>query len=632
MLNTIRRGSKSFLAKILIGLLVIGFALFGVSEFVNQINPTEVARAGNTPVPANEFARIYERARTRTSQQIGRSLTPDEAAAFGLPDQVLAALLTDAFQVDAAHALGLDLGDDALAARVRSDPMFMDSRGTFNRQQFDYMLADNRFDEAEYLERERDEAAREMLVNGVVGGLSAPEPYVRAFNRFQNQRRVVEYVELTDATLPALEPPTDAELRTYFEENRDDFRAPEYRTMTTITLTAESIADPDAVTETEVQNAYNRDGAFGRPERRHVQQVVLPDSSATEQAAQQLNDGEEFSVILAQLERSFADVDLGFVTRDELVDPAVADAAFALEVGQAQAVAGRFGPVLVRVSEIEDSGKAPLEEVEDEIRIAVAAQKAARELRTVSDTIEDEFAGGASVAEVAERFGLVPLTTTVDQGGIDQDGNIVDMGPAASAVVTAFAMEQGEDPRRVRGANERVWVQLDSVIASRERDYEEVPDAVLAAYLSAREATRLGDKAEEALALIDGGQPVAEVAETIGGTPTTTPEFSRAEPAEGLPDGLAAAAFEGGLGHTGTVIVGPGRQVAFKVTEVLEPVYFDGAADLQPVVQTLNEGLANALLFGLVQAHQANVGADVNEPIFMALTGRGDDPRLHGMY
>ncbi|MEO1105020.1 MAG: SurA N-terminal domain-containing protein, partial [Pseudomonadota bacterium] len=119
MLNALRRGSKGPLAMILIGLLVISFAVWGISDFVNQVDPSEVARAGDTPVSAQEFARVYRRTVNAQSQRLGQGLTPQQAAAIGVPTQVLSQLITEALQVDAAHALGRDSGDDALAARIR---------------------------------------------------------------------------------------------------------------------------------------------------------------------------------------------------------------------------------------------------------------------------------------------------------------------------------------------------------------------------------------------------------------------------------------------------------------------------------------------------------------------------------
>ena len=83
---------------------------------------------------------------------------------------------------------------------------------------------------------------------------------------------------------------------------------------------------------------------------------MLDDMDAAQQAAQSINDGTDFAVVLGELNRTMADADLGMVERSGLVDPAVADAAFGLEAGKAAAVEGRFGPVLVRVGEIAPAG------------------------------------------------------------------------------------------------------------------------------------------------------------------------------------------------------------------------------------------------------------------------------------
>ncbi|MEM6762663.1 MAG: SurA N-terminal domain-containing protein, partial [Pseudomonadota bacterium] len=418
MLNALRRGSKGYLATILIGLLIISLAIFGISGFVNQIDPTEVARAGDTPVPAREFQRVYQRALGTTSQQMGRGLTPQEAQAVGLPTQVLSRLVTEAMQVDAAHDLGVDIGDEALAERIRNNPVFSAPNGEFDRIRFDQLLNDNQYTEAEFIELQRNAAAQEMFVNALVGGIAAPTAYLEAFNRFQNQTRRVSYFTLSDDMLGPIPDPTDAELRSYYDDHKSDFRAPEYRGFSTVTLSADALANPDEVSADAVERAYNVAGAYGSPERRRIQQIILDDKDVAEKAAEELNNGAAFSAVLLELGRTLADVDLGFVERSGLVDPAVADAAFNLDEKGAAAVDGRFGPVLVRVAEIQAEGKRPLDEVEGEIRAMLAQQDAAAEMREMFNSVEDAVAGGAPVAEIAERFSLPRATyDKVDETG-----------------------------------------------------------------------------------------------------------------------------------------------------------------------------------------------------------------------
>lgn len=622
MLNSLRRGAKSVFAKFLIALLVLSFGVWGIADFlVNRIDQTEVARAGDTSVSAAEFDRAWRIQSSRFSQQVGQQLTPDQARALGLPQSVLQSLLADALQIDAARALGVDVSDDALAERIRSDPRFS-SNGTFDRDLFDRFLANLNYSEGEFVELERDAAVQEMWVNSLIGGLQAPTPYLAALNRAANQTREVTYFTLTDDAVGPIEEPSEETLRGYYDDNTERFRSPERRTFSIVTLSPEALAEADAVSEDAVRRDYAAEGAYGNPERRDVQQVILKDADVAQKAADAIDEGYAFSAVLRQLGQKFADVDLGTVTKGEIYDRAVADAAFDLEPRKATVVDGRFGPTLLRVGEVTPSAKRPFEEVEPEIRQALALEEAVSQVRTLTDNVTDAIAGGARVAEVGERFDL-PVSTVdlVDRNGVDADGNAVDIPLAGEVVGAAFEAEAGSDAVPVEDGRTTVWVQTDTIEEAAVQPFEDVSGDVLLAWTEAQKAERLEALAAEASARLKGGTPIGEVAASYGVAPTATEPFTEANPPQGLPDVVATAAFEGPKGHVAAV-PGPGLvQLVLKVTDVSEPAFFEGAADLAPIQQRLDNGIANAMLFDLVTAWQSEVGATLNQPIIDRVIG-----------
>lgn len=620
MLNAMRRASKGFLAKLLIALLVLSFAVWGISDFVNQVDPTEVARAGDTPVSTNEFARLYQRELARIAQARGTGLTPDQAMAQGVPQQILQTLVTDALQVDAARKLGIDIGDERLAERIRNVPAFAGSDGEFDRALFDLILQENRYTEGEFIEVERERAVQELWVNGLLGGYSAPTPYLSAFNRFVNQTRQIAWFELTEDALGPIPSPSDEELRAFYEENTSLFRAPERRAFSYVTLSAEALAEPEAVSADAVRRFYERDGSFGEPERRRVQSVPFDDPVLARRTADALNEGTAFETALDELGKTFEDVDLGLVERGELVDPAVREAAFGLDEGGAAFVDGRFGPVVVRVSAVEEAARRPLEEVEDEIRRELALEEAQELVNDLYVNVEDAVAGGARVDEIAARFDL-PLreVAPVSERGVAADGAEVDV--PARVLATAFDVAPGDDAEPVRFGSATAWVQTREIVEAADRPFEEVAGEVLVEWTEARKTERLAERAEEAVASLETGVPVEDVAERFGEEATTSASFSRTEPPQDVPSQVFAAAFEGPQGHAGSVIVGPGRHIVFEVTQVSEPAFFEEAADLRPIRTTLDDSLANTLLIDFLNAWQAEVGATQNPTVINQIVG-----------
>jgi peptidyl-prolyl cis-trans isomerase D len=303
------------------------------------------------------------------------------------------------------------------------------------------------------------------------------------------------------------------------------------------------------------------------------------------------------------------------------VDPAVEEAAFSLDEGEAAFVDGRFGPLVVRVSEIDEAAKRPLAAVEDEIRRTLAIEEASGQVNDLYVSIEDAVAGGSRVDEIAERFDL-PLRTVeaVSRRGLDRSGGDVEGLPDA-VLSTAFEVAPGDDAEPVRVGDASVWVQTSDVIEAMDRPFPEVTGEVLVAWTEAQKVDRLADTAREALEAVEGGVPVADVAGRYGVEARTSEPFSRTEPAPDVPEQVLSAAFEGPEGHEGAVVVSPGRHVVFEVTSVSEPVFFEGLADLQPIRQSLNDQLASTLLFDVVNAWRAEVGATPNPTVINQIVG-----------
>ena len=629
MLTALRASARSWVAKILIGVLVLSFAVWGISDVFTGFGADQVAEAGDTPISAAQFQRNYQTLVQRMSQQMGRGITPTQARALGLPQQVLGDLVTEALLLDAAAEFGIGVSDETLARSIRDNEMFQGPTGAFDRFLFERVLAANDFTEEAFIEAERRVVARQQLADGLVGGLAAPETWLAAVNAFQNEERAVAFVRLTrDSVGPVADPAPD-ELAAWFEENRGRFRAPEYRAVSLLELSPETIADPAAVPADEVRRAYDASTAFGEPERRRVLQIVFSDDAAAGEAMARLQAGESIEAVVAALERAMADVDLGLVEASAIVDPAVREAAFAMAAGENRVVAGRFGPVLVRVAEVEPARKRPFETVEADIRRDLALDRAAREAVDLYDLVEDAFAGGSTVAEVGERFGItVRSVPPVDRTGLAPDGPARDHPGGTELLVEVFDTDVGVENAPIEsGRTSYVWYRVEDVIPARDRTLEEVEGEVIAAWTAARISTELDALAKRVADRLRAGETVAAVAASIpGATAEESGRFSRANPAGlgTLPEMATAAAFEGPEGHVADVVAEDGSHVVLAVTSVLQPAFFPGAADLAPIRNELNQAIGDTLLTSYVNALQRDRGVTLNQPLIDRIVGLGE--------
>ena len=123
-------------------MLVISFAIWGISgRMIGGFgSASHVIAAGGTTVSLNEYRLAYDRQLQIMSQQFGTALTREQAAAFGVDQQVLAQLVAGAVLDEQARKLGLGVSKDRIAQLAREEPAFKGPDGKFDRQQFEQAL------------------------------------------------------------------------------------------------------------------------------------------------------------------------------------------------------------------------------------------------------------------------------------------------------------------------------------------------------------------------------------------------------------------------------------------------------------------------------------------------------------
>ncbi|HUG61360.1 MAG TPA: SurA N-terminal domain-containing protein [Methylomirabilota bacterium] len=625
MLDALRRGATTWVAKILLGLLIASFAVWGVADVFRLGGGAVIAEVGDTEIEATAFQRAYTRQLQAMSRQMGQPVDRDFAVALGLPQQVLGQLMSDATLTAAARDMGLGVSDEALAREIADDPNLRPpGAGSFDRGYFTRLLRENGMTEADYIADRRLFSIRSQLTEALIGGLTPPPAYVELFDRYRSETRSIEYVVLETGAAGAVPVPTESDLTTWFEANKGDFQAPEYRDVSVLAVTPETMADPTTVDDAAARAEYDRTiAAFTTPERRRVRQVLFPTAEEARAAAERIANGVSLDAVIADRGLSLDDVDLGMITREEIVDPAIADVAFSVEAGVvSEPIEARFGGALIEVTEIEAEIRKPFEEVKDEVKRTMAARDADRLVADTYDEIEDARAGGATLAEIAQRFSLPLITVKTDVTGLDTRGDVIASIPQSADVLrAAFSSEEGDETDPVRAGGGFVWFSLDGVTPAQDRPMSEVRADVVAAWTAEQVSDQLADKAEELAEAVRRGGDFAALAATAGMEIRTAADLTRASQAADFgPVGLEAV-FEGPSGHVAAVDGHGETQVVLKVTDVTVPPFFPEAADSTQIAGQLRGQIGESLLTQYIDETQKALGTSINQQVLQTAIG-----------
>jgi peptidyl-prolyl cis-trans isomerase D len=629
MLESIRNAAQGVVGKaimtIVMGLIIVSFVIWGVGDMLRGFTSSTVATVGSEKISEQDFRYAYQRTLQQYQRRLRQPFTNEQARAIGLDREVLQRLLSEAAIDDETRKLGLNVSDEALRAMIVSNPNFQSKSGAFDPQLFVSALRDNDMNERMFVQDLRKSALRQFIVAALTAGIAAPKAAVKAEADTQGQTRAIDYFILPGSAAGALPAPSDEALKSFFNDRKAMYRAPEYRAMDVVSLEPQTLANPAEVSDADAQAAYDRvagkDPRYGSPEKRDLQQILFPNEAEADAAAAKIKGGASFDDIVKERNLKPEDVDIGQTAKDAIIDKDEADAVFALLPGAVSGVLkSQFGPVIVRVKGVTPSSIKPYAEVADDIKRQVSASRAGDKIQAVHDKIEDARVSGKPLPEAAKEAGLTTQTIpAVNARGLDPSGNPVNLPDKADLLRAAFASDVGLDEAPLQTKdNGFVWFSIAKVEPSHDRSFDEAKPEVEAQWRADQVDKALAAKADDLVKQLRSGGTIADLAKSVGAETKSASDVHRDD--KSLPEPVVAAVFREPADGAGSAAA-PGGRAIFKITaDKTPPVDF---ADLR--VKGMAEGLDKSardnLLQQYVEALRRTLGVAVHQNALKSAEG-----------
>jgi peptidyl-prolyl cis-trans isomerase D len=600
MLDFLRRAVRSWVAQVLLGLLVVSFAVWGVGDIASG-GSTRVAKVGEQSVSAETYAAVLRREQQRYA------LDPTQIRPTGLDQLVLARLVREAALDDVVAALGVSAPDEAVARQVRAEPAFQVA-GAFDPQQYAAVIRRNFPSVAAYEETVRRSIASGAVIDLALGGVGAPPEMAETMIRWRDERRSFDALTIGAADLGAVvADPTDAELQAYLDANAVRFEAPERRTVAWAHIDPATLAGE--IAEDDLRALYDtRRATYVQPETREIDQIVYADEAAAQSARSRLDAGAaDFDALLAERGLSRADASLGAVAAADLPD-ARAEAAFALAApGVAGPARTATGWALLDVRAIEPGGETAFDAVRDSLRDELAAERGRPEADRQAEAALDLLAGGATLEEIAAELGLTVATAE----GVTREGQGVSGPPSFQSFRdAAFASAAGEtlDPVRTQQGG-YLLLRVDAVQDRLTPPLESIRELVALSWRDEATARALADKAEAFVARLAAGETLEALAAETGGWLSAIGPLRRIDPEPRLSDTARDALFSGPVGTAAVSAAGDGATIAV-LRAILPPETPE--AEAQALRDALAQSLAQDQLEYLGRALESRAGVSIN--------------------
>jgi len=337
MLQAIRDRASGWITYIIIGLVIIPFAIWGINNYFTSPESRDIAKVGDSAISPQAFQQALQQQRQRFPQM-------DPAL---LKNTVLQGLVNEELLQQAAKEQALRVGDQQLSQAIRSIPAFQQD-GAFNIERYEQFLRSQGYpSKAAFEEYLRRSLTREQLREGLLNSAIVTPAELDKVIQLLNQQRELQYILLPLNNYLQKVSIDDDSVNRYFQEHQDRLQKPEQIQVDYLELKLDTIAAKLIIDEDELQQLYQEQKAkYVQPEERKASHILVTvpagaDTATVDKArerAKAIHDeisagAKTFAQALqdAQKENDIQGGDLGSIGRGMYKEPVFEDTLFALQ-------------------------------------------------------------------------------------------------------------------------------------------------------------------------------------------------------------------------------------------------------------------------------------------------------------
>ncbi|NYU07595.1 peptidylprolyl isomerase [Enterobacteriaceae bacterium CCUG 67584] len=476
MMDSLRTAANSLVLKIIFGIIIVSFILTGVSGYLIGGSANYAAKVNDQEISRGQFENAFAGERNRMQQQLGdrfSELAANEGYMKNLRQQTLNRLIDEALLDQYARELGLSISDDQVKNAIFATPAFQNN-GKFDNTRYTAIVNQMGMTPDQYAQALRNQLTTQQLINAVVGTDFMLKGEADELATLVAQQRVVREATFDVNALAAKQQASDEEVKSYYEQNKNNFTAPEQFRVSYIKLDAAAMQEN--ATDAEIQSYYDQhQDQFTQPQRNRYSVIQTKTEADAKAALDELNKGTDFATVAKEKSTDIISAknggDMGWL--EEATTPDELKNAGLKEKGQLSGVIkSSVGFLVARLDDITPATTKPLADVHDEIAAKVKQEKALDGFYALQQKVSDAASNdNESLAGAEQAAGAKAVTT----GWFDRDNlpEELNFKPVADAIFSGGLVGENGTP----GSNSDI-ITVDGDRAFVLRVSEHKPEAV----------------------------------------------------------------------------------------------------------------------------------------------------------
>ncbi|WP_285129847.1 peptidylprolyl isomerase [Leclercia adecarboxylata] len=416
MMDSLRTAANSLVLKIIFGIIIVSFILTGVSGYLIGGSANYAAKVNDQEISRGQFENAFAGERNRMQQQLGdqfSELAANEGYMKNLRQQTLNRLIDEALLDQYAREIGLSISDDQVKKAIFSTPAFQND-GKFDNTRYNAIVNQMGMTPDQYAQALRNQLTTQQLINAVVGTDFMLKGEADELATLVSQQRIVREATFDVNALAAKQQASDEEVKSYYEQNKNNFTSPEQFRVSYIKLDAAAMQEN--ATDAEIQSYYDQhQDQFTQPQRNRFSIIQTKTEAEAKEALDELNKGTDFATVAKEKSTDIISAknggDMGWLeegtTPDELKNAGLK------EKGQLSGVIkSSVGFLVVRLDDITPATTKPLADVRDDIAAKVKQEKALDGFYALQQKVSDAASNDNESLVGAEQAAGAKAVTT----------------------------------------------------------------------------------------------------------------------------------------------------------------------------------------------------------------------------
>ena len=389
MLGKIRNKSKGWIAYLIVGLITIPFALFGIQSYIGSSSNSIIASVDGEEIALATYYKRLNLEQRNLQQQLGSNYSSEVDAT--LRQMMIDGMIQEKLLENYANSLKLVTLDEEVRAIILSNELFqMD--GVFSEERYSQLLRLNNYTPLSYEQSQLELMKQDQIKRNLTHSAFLTSQQIERFKALAGQQRYASFIVLSTEKYQDQISVTQEQVIEYFDTNQSSFVELPKIKVNYVELSLDDIEEQEAADDETLRSLYDEDKElFTNPEQRSAQHILVEERELAESLLEEIQQGADFSELarIHSIDTSTKDSggDLGYFERDIMV-PEFDKVVFEMDIGElSEVVETDYGFHIIKLTEVQPENIKSFEESREQLASLHQKKAAQKKLYSLQEEL-----------------------------------------------------------------------------------------------------------------------------------------------------------------------------------------------------------------------------------------------------